>query len=127
VAAIAIVAGHLGGAGVDAVRGLVGLVAYAGPLFLVALVVPHGMGMGDVKLAALIGLVLGSLGLSYVAVAAGVGIVAGGLGAVLALAILRLSRKQQIPFGPFLAGGAVVAALAGPQIADLYLSLFGAR
>jgi leader peptidase (prepilin peptidase)/N-methyltransferase len=82
--------------------------------------------MGDVKLAALIGLVLGSLGLSYVAVAAGVGVVAGGLGAVVALAILRMGRKQQIPFGPFLAGGAVVAALAAPEISRLYLSLLGA-
>lgn len=123
---VTVVAGDLAGGGVDAVRGLIGLGAYAGPLFLVALVVPHGMGMGDVKLAALIGLVLGSLGLRYVAVAAGVGILVGGLGAVLALAVLRMGRKQQIPFGPFLAGGAVVAALAGPQIARLYLSVLGA-
>jgi leader peptidase (prepilin peptidase) / N-methyltransferase len=122
----AVGAGHLAGWGVDAVRGLVGLAAYAGPLFLVAVAVPHGMGMGDVKLAALIGLVLGSLGLAYVVVAAGVGILAGGLGALVAVAVFRLGRKQQIPFGPFLAGGAGVAALVGPQIADLYLSLFGA-
>ena len=122
----AVVIGQLADVGLEAVSGLIGLVAYAGPLFLVALAVPHGMGMGDVKLAALIGLVLGSLGLSYVAVAAGVGILIGGLGAVLALAVFRYGRKQQIPFGPFLVGGAVVAALAGPQIADLYLSLLGA-
>jgi leader peptidase (prepilin peptidase)/N-methyltransferase len=121
---VAVVAGHLAGE-VDAFRGLIGLGAYAGPLFLVALLVPHGMGMGDVKLAALIGLVLGSLGLAYVAVAAGVGIVGGGVGAILALAVLRLDRKQQIPFGPFLAGGAMVAALAGPAIASVYLSLLG--
>jgi leader peptidase (prepilin peptidase)/N-methyltransferase len=121
----AIVAGQVAGGGVDAVRGLIGLALYAGPLFLVALALPHGMGMGDVKLAALIGLVLGSLGLAYVAVAAGVGIVAGGLGAVLALAVLRLGRKQQIPFGPFLAGGAMVAALSAPEISRLYLSLLG--
>jgi leader peptidase (prepilin peptidase) / N-methyltransferase len=121
----ALIVGHVAGAPVDAVRGLVGLALYAGPLFLVALVVPHGMGMGDVKLAALIGLVLGSLGLAYVAVAAGVGIVVGGLGAIVAMAVFRLGRKQHIPFGPFLAGGAAVAALAGRPIADLYLSLLG--
>jgi leader peptidase (prepilin peptidase)/N-methyltransferase len=121
----AILAGDLLGEGVDIVTALVGLVAYAGPLFLVALVVPGGMGMGDVKLAALIGLVLGSLGLRYVAVAAGVGIIAGGVGAVLALAVLRYGRKQQMPFGPYLAGGAVVSALLGPQIAALYLRLTG--
>jgi leader peptidase (prepilin peptidase) / N-methyltransferase len=122
---MAILIGQLIGRGVDAGTGLFGLLVYAGPLFLIALVIPHGMGMGDVKLAALIGLVLGSLGLSYVAVAAGVGVVAGGLGALLALAVFRMGRKQQIPFGPFLAGGAMVAALAGPQITDLYLSLLG--
>jgi leader peptidase (prepilin peptidase) / N-methyltransferase len=121
----ALIVGHVAGAPVDAVRGLVGLALYAGPLFLVALVVPHGMGMGDVKLAALIGLVLGSLGLAYVAVAAGVGIVVGGLGAIVAMAVFRLGRKQHIPFGPFLAGGAAVAALAGRSIADLYLTLLG--
>jgi leader peptidase (prepilin peptidase)/N-methyltransferase len=124
-ALVAVLVGHVAGGGVDAVTGLIGLAAYAGPLFLVALAIPHGMGMGDVKLAALIGLVLGSLGLSYVAVAAGVGVVAGGLGAVIALAILRMGRKQQIPFGPFLAGGAAVAALAAPEISRLYLSLLG--
>jgi leader peptidase (prepilin peptidase) / N-methyltransferase len=122
----AVVVGHLVGVGLDAVSGMIGLAAYAGPLLLVALAVPHGMGMGDVKLAALIGLILGSLGLSYVAVAAGVGILMGGVGALLALLLFRYGRKQQIPFGPFLAGGAAVAALAGPQIADLYLSLLAA-
>jgi leader peptidase (prepilin peptidase)/N-methyltransferase len=120
-----LITGHLAAAPVDAVRGLIGLAVYAGPLFLVALVLPQGMGMGDVKLAALIGLVLGSLGLAYVAVAAGFGIVVGGLGAVVAMAVFRLGRKQHIPFGPFLAGGAAAAALAGRPIADLYLSLLG--
>jgi leader peptidase (prepilin peptidase) / N-methyltransferase len=123
---VAVVVGDLAGWGVDAVQGLIGLGLYAGPLLLVALAVPRGMGMGDVKLVALIGLVLGSLGLEYVAVAAGVGILAGGLGAVLALAVLGMGRKQQIPFGPFLAGGAATAALAGVPIADVYLSLLGA-
>jgi leader peptidase (prepilin peptidase)/N-methyltransferase len=121
-----LIVGHLWGRPVDATRGLVGVAIYAGPMFLVAVVVPHGMGMGDVKLAALIGLVLGSLGLAYVAVGAGLGIVIGGLGAIVAMVVFRFGRKQQIPFGPFLAGGAAVAALAGRPIADLYLSLLGA-
>jgi leader peptidase (prepilin peptidase) / N-methyltransferase len=122
---VALLVVQLAGGGANLVRGLVGLAAYAGPLFVIALAVPGGMGMGDVKLAALIGLVLGSLALSYVAVAAGVGIIGGGLGAILALAFLGYRRRQQIPFGPFLAAGAVVAALAGPAIARLYLSLLG--
>jgi leader peptidase (prepilin peptidase) / N-methyltransferase len=104
-----------------------GLLAYGGGLLVVALIAPRGMGMGDVKLAALIGLVLGSFGLSYVGVAAGVGVIGGGIGALVALALLGAGRKDQIPFGPFLAGGAVVATLLGPRIADLYLSLLGVR
>jgi len=121
--ATAIVVGDLLGARVDAPRAGLGMLAYSLPLFLMALVLPHGMGMGDVKLVALIGLVLGSLGLSYVAVAAGVGILAGGLGALIAVVALRYGRKQQMPFGPFLAGGGAVAALSGPPIASAYLSL----
>jgi leader peptidase (prepilin peptidase)/N-methyltransferase len=123
----ALAAGHLAGGGVDAVRGLIGLGIYGGALFVVAFIAPQGMGMGDVKLAALIGLVLGSLGLAYVAVAAFAGILGGGLGAILAMVAFGCGRRQSIPFGPFLAGGAVVAALAAPAIASLYLSLTGLR
>jgi leader peptidase (prepilin peptidase) / N-methyltransferase len=122
---VTLVVVQLTGGGASAVRGLLGLAVYAGPLFLLALAVPGGMGMGDVKLAAVIGLVLGSLGLAYVGVAAGVGILAGGLGAILAMAVLGYRRRQQIPFGPFLAAGAVVAAFAAPAISGLYLSLLG--
>jgi leader peptidase (prepilin peptidase) / N-methyltransferase len=124
--AVAIVVGDLAGGGVDALDAGIGLALYGVPLLLVALAVPQGMGMGDVKLAALIGLVLGSFGLSYVGVAAGVGVIGGGIGALVALALLGAGRKDQIPFGPFLAGGAVVAALLAPRISDFYLSLLGA-
>ena len=62
------------------------------------------MGMGDVKLAAVIGLVLGSLGLRFVGVAAGAAIVLGGLGGLAALAMGK-GRKSAIPFGPYLAAG----------------------
>ena len=69
------------GATVDLVRMVIGFLAYGGVLFIVALV-SRGMGMGDVKLAGLIGLVLGSLSLGQVGVAAGAAIVLGALGAV---------------------------------------------
>jgi leader peptidase (prepilin peptidase)/N-methyltransferase len=80
------------------------------------------MGMGDVKLAALIGLVLGSQGLALVGVAAGVGVLLGGVGSIVAL-LAGASRKQAIPFGPFLAAGALVAVFAGSEIASRYLDL----
>lgn len=101
----------------------IGLFAYGGALLLVAIVSPGGMGMGDVKLATLIGLVIGALGLRYVAVAAGLGILAGGLGAVILLVFTRASRKQAIPFGPYLAAGAILAAFLAPPIASWYTDL----
>ncbi len=123
--ALSIGVGHLVDGGVSIGSGAIGLLAYSLPLFLIALIVPGGLGMGDVKLAALIGLVLGSLGLSLVAVAAGVGILGGGVGALTAMLILRYGRKQQMPFGPFLAMGAGISLLAGQQISEAYLSLVG--
>ena len=107
---------------VDPVRAAIGFLLYGGGLFVVA-AVSRGMGMGDVKLAALIGLVLGSIGLGSVGVAAGAAIVLGGLGAVAALAMGK-GRKSAIPFGPSLAAGAVVAGLWGEAISSWYLDRF---
>ncbi|HEY7282799.1 MAG TPA: prepilin peptidase [Actinomycetota bacterium] len=108
--------------GPNVVHGLIGLAAYGGALLVVALIAPRGMGLGDVKLAGLIGLVLGSIALSRVAVAAGAGILLGGLAGVVAL-IMGRSRKTALPFGPFLAAGAAIAVFFGPQIANAYLNL----
>lgn len=119
----AVLVGDLAAQGLSVLDGLLGMALYAVPLFLIALALPGGMGMGDVKLVALIGLVLGSLGLRYVGVAAFLGIVGGGVGALLAMAVLRYGRKQQIPFGPFLAAGGALALFVAPAIADWYLGL----
>jgi leader peptidase (prepilin peptidase) / N-methyltransferase len=121
--AVVIGIGDLAGGGVNFVHALSGLGAYGGGLLLIALISPRGMGMGDVKLGALVGLVLGSLSLPRVGVAAGVAILAGGVGAIVAL-VAGMSRKQALPFGPYLALGAVVATFAGPQISHAYLRLF---
>jgi leader peptidase (prepilin peptidase) / N-methyltransferase len=106
----------------DILGALLGFLAFGGGLFAVALISPRGMGMGDVKLAALMGLVLGALGWRYVGVAILVAILAGGIGAIVALVAGR-SRKDTIPFGPYLAGGGIVSALLAPQIAAWYTGL----
>ncbi|HEX5593058.1 MAG TPA: prepilin peptidase [Solirubrobacterales bacterium] len=96
-------------------------VAAGGGLFLVALAYPRGMGLGDVKLAAVMGLYLGR----NVAPALLVALLAG---SVVGLALIARhgteARKRAIPFGPFLALGGVVALLAGDQMVDWYLSTF---
>jgi leader peptidase (prepilin peptidase)/N-methyltransferase len=122
VAAAAIVVADLAGSELDAIRAGIGFLAYGIGLLAIALISPRGMGMGDVKLAALIGLVLGALGLRYVAVAAAVGVAIGGVASLIAL-LAGIGRKARIPFGPFLAAGAAVAAFAGGLIAEAYLDL----
>ena len=117
-----IVVARLFDGGTDPIRALLGMLAYGGGLFLLAMI-SRGMGMGDAKLAVVIGLVLGSIGLGVVGVAAGAAIVLGGVGGVVAL-VIGLGRKARIPFGPYMAAGAVVAGFWGPSIADWYLGAF---
>ena len=106
----------------DPVKAAIGFLAFGGGIFLVASV-SGGMGFGDVKLAALIGLVLGSLGLRFVGVSAGATIVLGGVGGLLALTMGR-GMKSKIPYGPYLAAGAIVAGLWGDPLASWYIGRF---
>ncbi len=100
---------------------LIGALAAGGVLLLVALVYPQGMGMGDVKLAALMGLYLGR----EVAPAMLTGFLAGALlGVGLMVREGAGARKRGIPFGPFLALGGIVGLLAGNQLIDWYSSTF---
>jgi leader peptidase (prepilin peptidase)/N-methyltransferase len=97
-----------------------GAAAASSFLFAAALAYPKGMGMGDVKLALLMGAALGRT----VAVAMMVGMVA----AVVPSLVLLLrhgsaARKMRIPFGPFLALGSLVALFAGHALLDAYWSL----
>ena len=95
----------------------------AGGFFLLALMAyPRGMGMGDVKLAAVLGLFLGRA----VAPAIFVALVAGTLvgAAVIARKGAREGRKTAVPFGPFLALGGVVALFWGDAMVDWSLATF---
>jgi leader peptidase (prepilin peptidase) / N-methyltransferase len=125
IAPVYLIVARLAGAPVDLGDAGIGFLAYGGGLLLIALISPRGMGMGDVKLAALVGVVLGTLGLRYVAVAAGLGVLVGGVAAIAAL-VAGANRKSALPYGPSLALGAAAATLAGREIADAYLRLFGA-
>jgi leader peptidase (prepilin peptidase)/N-methyltransferase len=91
-----------------------------GFLFVAAVAYPAGMGMGDVKLALLMGAVLGRT----VPVALMAGMIAALVPSFVLLARHgRAARKMGIPFGPFLALGSVLALFAGDALLDWYLAL----
>jgi leader peptidase (prepilin peptidase) / N-methyltransferase len=100
---------------------VVAAAAAGGLLLAAALAYPRGMGLGDVKLAAVMGLFLGR----EVAPALFVALLTGSL---VGLAMIArhgaAARKQAIPFGPFLAFGGVVGLLAGEELIDWYLGTF---
>jgi leader peptidase (prepilin peptidase) / N-methyltransferase len=90
-------------------------------LFLALVAYPRGMGMGDVKLALLLGAALGW--------PVSVGLMIGMVSALVASSVLfarygLAARKMAIPFGPFLAFGSIIALFVGQQLLDSYLSHF---
>jgi leader peptidase (prepilin peptidase)/N-methyltransferase len=93
--------------------------AAASFLFIFALAYPRGMGMGDVKLAGVLGLFLGREVAVAILAALIVGVITGLC--VMARVGVEEGRKTKIPFGPFLAIGAVVAIVAGPTVVHWYL------
>jgi leader peptidase (prepilin peptidase) / N-methyltransferase len=102
----------------DLVEHLIAAAAAGGFLLIAAIVYPAGMGMGDVKLAAVMGLFLGrAVGPAMLAA-----LIAGSLVGI--VVIRRHGRKAGVPFGPFLALGGIVGLFAGDEIVDWYLDTF---
>lgn len=87
-------------------------------LFVMWWVAPRGMGFGDVRLSALIGLAAGWIGLLDVYVAVVSGFVLGLLFAIVTMAARGSGRRTRIPFAPALAGGAMVAVFWGAPIVE---------
>jgi leader peptidase (prepilin peptidase) / N-methyltransferase len=101
---------------------LIAAAAAGGFLLVAAIAYPAGMGMGDVKLAFVMGLFLGrDVGVAMLA-----GLVAGSVVgvAIMARKGTKEGRKTAIPFGPFLAFGGLVGLLAGEPVVDWYLRTF---
>jgi leader peptidase (prepilin peptidase)/N-methyltransferase len=97
---------------------IIACLAAGGLLLAAALAFPGGMGLGDVKLAAMMGAFLGA----PVAIAMFSGFLLGLVPSVYLLARHgRAARKMKIPFGPFLAGGGVIGWFWGAPLLDLYL------
>ncbi len=90
-------------------------------LLIPALINPGGMGFGDVKMAALIGLVTG---FPLVLVALVMGVVSGGLVALVLLLFRIKRRKESIPFGPFLSLAAIATMLWGNELLAWYMAFY---
>lgn len=106
-------------------RAGVGAAALTLAYFLMALAYPGGMGLGDVKLAGVLGLFLGFLGWGPLAVGAFAAFLLGGLFGVALLATKRANRKSGIPFGPWMLAGAWVGIFGGSAVWHGYLTLVG--
>jgi leader peptidase (prepilin peptidase) / N-methyltransferase len=98
---------------------LIAAVAAGGFLLVAALAYPGGMGMGDVKLAGMMGLFLGRSVAPALMIALVSGVVAGLV--VMSRKGVKQGRKTAVPFGPFLAFGAIVAIYAGQALVEAYL------
>lgn len=100
-----------------------GAATLAGLFFYGLFAYSHGrwLGGGDVKLVFLMGLVLG---LVNTMIALLIAFNAAALLSVALIAIGRMSRKDYIPFGPFLIGGSIIAMLHGAQLFDIYSRMF---
>ncbi len=96
--------------------------AAGGFLLLAALAYPGGMGMGDVKLAGMMGLFLGAAVAPAILIALLTGTAVGAV--IIARKGAKEGRKTAVPFGPFLAVGALVAVFAGQQMVDVYVNHF---
>jgi leader peptidase (prepilin peptidase)/N-methyltransferase len=101
---------------------LIAAAAAGGFFLLAALAYPGGMGMGDVKLAAMMGLFLGAAVAAALLIALLAGVALGAV--VIARKGARDGRKTAVPFGPFLALGALVAVFVGPQLVAVYVNHF---
>jgi leader peptidase (prepilin peptidase)/N-methyltransferase len=104
------------------VEAAVAALGAGGFFFLAAVAKPGGMGMGDVKLAALLGLYLGRAVAPAIFIALISGVVIGA--AIIARKGVTAGRRTAVPFGPFLALGGLVAYVAGDAIVDGYAGRF---
>ncbi|OZB47239.1 MAG: prepilin peptidase [Cellulomonas sp. 14-74-6] len=105
------------------VRAVVGGAAMFAMYFVVKFVHPRGMGFGDVKLAALLGLYLGWFSWASLVVGWFAAFLLGGAFSIGLLVLGRANRGTSIPFGPWMIAGAAVGLVAGASVAGWYLRL----
>ena len=114
-AVLLLAAAAVGGTWSALVRALLGGLALAGFYLLLMVISPSGMSLGDVKLAASLGTLLAWFGWRLLLAGGFAGFLLGGIYGIALLASGRATRKQPIPFGPFMIAGAVLAVVAWPR------------
>jgi leader peptidase (prepilin peptidase)/N-methyltransferase len=123
-AALLLAAAALSGNWTAATRGLLAMALLFALYLAIASGYRGGMGLGDVKLAGVLGLYLGWLGWSSVLVGAFAGFLLGGLVGVALLVTRHAGRRTALPFGPFMLTGALVAVFLADPIASWYTAQF---
>lgn len=99
---------------------LIGFFAASVPLLLIAILSKGGIGGGDIKLMAVVGIFLGWQG---VLLALFIGAVTGAIMGVIGIILKKKKRKDVIPFGPFLCLGIITTIVYGQQLIDMYINL----
>ena len=117
----ALLSGDAGRLGLAAI-GMVALVVFYAVMFFGY---RGGMGMGDVKLAGVLGMYLGYTGLGPLLVGAFAPFLLGGLFAIALIVVRRAGRKSRIPFGPWMLLGSWLGILGGQAIFVVYLEAVG--
>ncbi|WP_066518670.1 prepilin peptidase [Curtobacterium ammoniigenes] len=107
------------------VRGVIGAAILGAVYLVLAIAVPGGMGLGDVKLAGVLGLALAYLGWGPLAVGAFGAFLVGGIFALVLMLLRRASWRGGIPFGPSMLIGAWIGVLVGSAVWTTYLATLG--
>ncbi|MFS2029620.1 MULTISPECIES: prepilin peptidase [unclassified Curtobacterium] len=125
IAVLLTAAAAIGGDLEACLRAALGAIVLGGAYLVLAVAVPGGMGLGDVKLAVVIGFALAYLGWGPLAVGAFAAFVLGGSFAIGVLIVRAGNRRTGIPFGPWMLAGAWIGVFFGAPLWNAYLSLLG--
>jgi leader peptidase (prepilin peptidase)/N-methyltransferase len=106
--------------GSDYLRAVLGGAAAFAVFFAIHVVSPRGMGFGDVRLSFVLGFALGWLSWGHVYLGLFLGFLLGAVVGTLLIAVKLRTRKDHVPFGPFLAAGALLAIYAGTAMLDVF-------
>ena len=103
------------------ISALIGLLGGSGLLLLMALIYPGGMGGGDIKMIAMLG---AFLGWEKVFLTIFLGSLIGSVVGIAMIILKKGGRKTKIPFGPYLAAGAILSIFLGNEIIEYYVNFF---